>query len=64
MGSKSKDPQSRPWIGVMFECCSVYSRIYRAPTSTAYRGRCPKCLRTLHLPVGEGGTDIRQIRAR
>ena len=34
----------RPYIGVYFECCGVYARIYRQPHQRVYRGRCPRCL--------------------
>lgn len=55
--------QGRPYIGVMFECCSVYARIYRNKDGTAYVGRCPKCMRELRMKTGGGGTDNRFFRA-
>jgi len=62
--ASEKKTVKRHWIGVMFECCSIYSRLYRAPDARVYRGRCPGCLRTLHLPLGEDGTESRQFRAK
>jgi hypothetical protein len=49
----------RPFIGVQFRCCGVYSRVYRNPAGTAYEGRCPQCLRSLRVAVGPKGTDQR-----
>lgn len=54
----------RPYIGVHFECCGVYARIYRQPDKMVYQGRCPRCLRTLTVRVGPDGTQTRIFRAR
>ena len=35
--------QSRPFLGIWFDCCGVYGRIYKNKDGTAYVGRCPKC---------------------
>ena len=51
--------RDRPWVGIHFDCCSVYTRIYRNEAGTAYAGRCPCCLRKVTLRVGPGGTDAR-----
>ena len=49
----------RPFLSVHFACCGVYTRIYRDPTDTEYRGRCPKCGKAVRFVVGEGGTTSR-----
>ncbi|MCH7993063.1 MAG: hypothetical protein IIB57_01315 [Planctomycetes bacterium] len=49
----------RPWVGIHFNCCAVYSRIYRNADGTAYRGACPRCCRPVMLRVGSEGTDAR-----
>lgn len=54
----------RPYIGVLFECCRVYARIYRRPQDDHYIGRCPRCLRLLRVRVGPDGTPTRFLRAR
>ncbi len=51
--------QSRPYLGVQFDCCGVYLRIYRDPEDKAYRGRCPRCGKPVIFPVGQGGTASR-----
>jgi hypothetical protein len=55
--------RDRTWLGIQFDCCGVYARIYRLPDSTAYVGACPHCRRTLRVPIGPGGTSQRIFRA-
>jgi len=59
-GQKSAG-QARPYLSVLFACCSVYQRIYRNAGGTAYAGRCPKCGKPVKFAVGSGGTDARQF---
>jgi hypothetical protein len=62
--SETSEPlESRPFVGVLFDCCGVYARIYRHPDARVYQGRCPKCLRMLTLRVGPDGTAARIFRA-
>jgi hypothetical protein len=53
----------RPYIGVLFECCGVYTRIYRKPDHDAYVGRCPKCFALVRARVGPDGVSTRIFRA-
>jgi hypothetical protein len=53
----------RRFIGVLFDCCGVYARIYRQPDECVYAGRCPKCLRTLTVHVRPDGSRARIFRA-
>ncbi len=54
----------RRWLGIRFDCCNAYSRMYRNTAGTEYVGRCPKCARRLSVPIGPGGTLQRFFRAR
>ena len=55
--------EKRKYLGIKFECCGVYARIYQNKEGTAYVGRCPKCLRPIKIKIGEGGTNNRFFRA-
>ncbi|MBI4577760.1 MAG: hypothetical protein HY722_15975 [Planctomycetes bacterium] len=59
-----KDHRELPYIGIHFDCCGVYQRIYRQPGQTAYVGWCPRCLRRVRVRVGPGGVDQRIFEAR
>ena len=56
--------EKRPFLGITFECCNVYARIYKNKDGTAYVGRCPRCMRPIRVPIGEGGTGQRFFRGR
>lgn len=55
--------RGRPWLGIHFECCGAYTRVYRNRTGTAYTGYCPRCAKRVHIPIGGGGTDARFFTA-
>jgi hypothetical protein len=57
------EKEAKKFIGIMFECCNVYRRIYVNKNGTAYEGRCPKCYRTVKVKIGEGGTSSRFFTA-
>lgn len=56
--------ECRPFIGILFECCGVYSRVYRTCDKTAYEGRCPRCGRPVRVRVAPNGVSARLFRAR
>ena len=59
-----KDGSPRRYIGVMFNCCNVYTRIYLNAAGTAYVGYCPKCTAKIELKVGPGGSSSRFWNAK
>lgn len=61
---ESGTPQKKKFLGVHFECCNVYRRIYINKERNAYVGNCPKCFRQVKATIGEGGTDTRFFKAR
>lgn len=55
--------EKRQFLGIIFECCNVYGRIYKNKEGTAYVGKCPKCLKQVSVKIGKGGTDNRFFKA-
>lgn len=55
----SEPSRQKKFLGIKFNCCGVYHRIYVNKDGTAYEGRCPKCMKPVRLLIGEGGTDHR-----
>jgi hypothetical protein len=55
--------RAKPFLGVHFTCCDVYSRVYPNRDGTAYVGHCPKCAKRVQFKVGPGGTDTRFFTA-
>ncbi len=53
----------RPFIGMHFKCCNVYSRIHLNKAGTAFVGWCPKCAVKAEVQVGPGGSPSRFFTA-
>lgn len=49
-------PGSKPFVGIHFRCCNVYSRIYLNAAGTAFVGWCPKCARKAEIKVAASGS--------
>jgi len=54
----------KPFVGVIMECCSVYTRIYLDKEGRRFVGRCPKCLRRVEVKVSKEGAPDRFLIAR
>lgn len=59
-----KSSHARPWIGIHFQCCGVYTRVYRSHDASRYEARCPKCAARVSLRVGPDGVASRIFTAR
>ena len=56
--------EKRKFLGIQFDCCGVYARIYQNKDGTAYVGRCPRCMRSIRIKIGEGGTNSRFFKVQ
>ena len=54
-----KQRKPRPYIGIRWECCKVYSRIYLNHKGRAYVGWCPKCGKRVQLDLSPTGSKNR-----
>jgi len=61
---RSQDNRQRPFIGLRWECCGLYTRVYRHLDGTHYPGRCPGCSKSVRIEVGSGGTSSRFFSVR
>lgn len=59
---EQKQGEKRAFLGIWFECCHTYGRIYKNKQGTAYTGRCPKCMRPVTVRIGGEGTNRRFFR--
>ena len=52
----------KPFVGIIFNCCKAYGRIYLDRSATAFEGRCPRCLKRVVLQISEEGSTDRFLR--
>lgn len=50
---------SKPFLGIMFKCCNVYSHIYLNKDKDAFVGWCPKCAKKVTIKISPDGVDSR-----
>ena len=63
----NEQPHKRKFLGIWFECCHVYGRLYPNKDGTKYIGRCPKCMRVLNVEIDANSakaTNRRFFRGR
>jgi hypothetical protein len=53
----------RPFVGMHFTCCDIYTRIYINAQQTSFIGHCPRCGRRVQIKVGPAGSDARFFTA-
>ena len=58
-----KEKEGKKFLGIMFDCCNIYRRIYINKEGNAYEGRCPVCYRPVKVKIGEGGSSSRFFTA-
>lgn len=57
--NKESETGKRPFIGMHFKCCNVYSRIYLNKKGDAFVGWCPKCATKTVVKVSADGSPDR-----
>ena len=53
----------RRFLGVRFDCCRTYSRIYINQSQTAFVWHCPRCGEQIHIIISPDGTDAKFFSA-
>ena len=48
--------KKKPFVGVIFKCCHIYSRIYINKQGTAFVGWCPKCGAKMEILISPTGS--------
>ncbi len=56
--------EKKKYLGILFDCCNVYRRIYVNKEKNAYEGRCPRCQREVRVLIGAEGTSTRFFNAK
>ena len=60
---KQSQHKSRLFLGIVFKCCNIYSRIHLNKKRTAFVGWCPKCGKPARVKVSPTGSKSRFFSA-
>lgn len=61
--SSGANKGGKPYVGVIFKCCRIYSRIYLNRAGTAFVGWCPRCGAKMELKISPHGSKSRFFMA-
>lgn len=56
--------KKREYIGVTFQCCHVYTRIYINKKRNAFVGWCPRCGVKMEVFISTEGSDSKFFTAK
>ena len=62
MNKSAERDTARPFVGIIYDCCDTYGRLYLNRTSTAFEGHCPRCYRKVTVAAAENGSEDRFLR--
>ncbi|MCP5463456.1 MAG: hypothetical protein H7A33_00340 [Deltaproteobacteria bacterium] len=49
--NQNNDGSGRKFLGIKFECCGTYARVYLNEKMQAYMGACPRCCKRVKILV-------------
>lgn len=63
--SKERGNKSpKRFLSLYWECCHVFSRVYKSDDGKSYQGNCPKCRIGISVPIGPDGTTRRCFKVQ
>ena len=57
--NEAQDNRQREFLGINFECCRIYSRIFINDEKDKFLGNCPRCGKYVQFDISPDGTDAR-----
>ena len=58
----AKKSNQRKFLGIWFQCCHTYGRLYKNKKGTHYVGRCPRCLRSVQVRIDQSSDSATNRR--